>query len=561
MYNSSFNSSVKESDEVQKGFEANLHKWVEFVSYMRFHADAFFDLIAKSKEGKPFRLDLDQRVILRSLSRFISVYGVLPRGFGKSMLQVMAMFHSCIFWPDKQISLVAQNKESSAQIVQEKFNELMREFPILANEIEGKPNFSRDTVEIVFRSGSRITVLPQNQSAKGKRRHSILIDESNLLSNAIFSDAIEPIANVPRRLLGSGEIDPYELNGSITFFTTAGWKNSDEYHRNLKTLEDMENLRGKMVLGASWELACAFGRGETRSQLLSKKDTIPPTYFQNNYESRWCGSSEGALVSINKVMDLRTLAVPELESDKKSEYVLSMDVARSESNSNNQSSIAVLKLKRAKDGRIVKVQLVNLINIPNGLTFSAQTVILKRLKIKYNAIAVAIDANGLGVGLLDECLKDTIDPDTGESIGCWALVNATDFDNKETQFNDAEEILYAIKSQGINHDIIVNFIDIVESGKLQLLEKRQDKYYDNNDTDYVAQNVAPFIQTDFLLEEIANLKLKQLGSGRYTVERVTKRTDKDRFSALSYGLWIIKTELDEFNPQMDDSVTDYLLIN
>jgi hypothetical protein len=66
----------------------------------------------------------------------------------------------------------------------------------------------------------------------------------------------------------------------------------------------------------------------------------------------------------------------------------------------------------------------------------------------------------------------------------------------------------------------------------------------------MAENIAPFVQTDFLVEEISNLQLKPLSSGKLTVERVIKKYGKDRFSGLAYILWYIKTYED--NAYQDD---------
>lgn len=59
-------------------FQQNLDKWVEFVSWARWHPDLFLDLITPETGG--IRLDLDQRVFIRTLVRFVSVYAVFPRG-------------------------------------------------------------------------------------------------------------------------------------------------------------------------------------------------------------------------------------------------------------------------------------------------------------------------------------------------------------------------------------------------------------------------------------------------------------------------------------------------
>lgn len=253
------------------------------------------------------------------------------------------------------------------------------------------------------------------------------------------------------------------------------------------------------------------------------------------------GAVDNALVDINKVLQLRTLTKPELKSDGKSEYYVSMDVARSENSSNNQSSIAVLKVRRNKDNRVVNIKLVNIINLPHGLNFTAQAIEFKRVKNLYKARIAICDINGIGKGLSDMLMKEQIDPLTGESLGCWDTINTDEKPDDE----DAEKCLFGVQSQGINTDIIVNFIDMVEGGKLQLLVKHQDNNYDINDHEFIKNNVLPHVQTDLLIEEVSNLKLKHLSGGKLGIERIVRRVDKDRFSAVSYGLWYIMTHEDK----------------
>ena len=75
--------STKKNEVVTKtlsSFDENINKYIDFVSWSRWNPDLFFDLITPELGG--IRLDLDQRVFLRSMSRFISTYGVFPRGYG-----------------------------------------------------------------------------------------------------------------------------------------------------------------------------------------------------------------------------------------------------------------------------------------------------------------------------------------------------------------------------------------------------------------------------------------------------------------------------------------------
>jgi ribonucleoside-diphosphate reductase alpha chain len=101
---------------------------------------------------------------------------------------------------------------------------------------------------------------------------------------------------------------------------------------------------------------------------------------------------------------------------------------------------------------------------------------------------------------------------------------------------------------------------MIESQKLQLLQKNDNKDYDVNDADYIKSEVLPFIQTDLLLEEIANLKLKKLPSGKYSIEQVTKKINKDRYSAIAYGLWYIK-EFEDKQIDNDFDMSAYMFHN
>lgn len=556
IYNPAFQSSVnaKGNQEIDS-FTRNLDKYIDFISWARWNPDLFWDLITPDTGG--IRLDLDQRVFLRSIARFLSTYGVFPRGYGKTLLEILGMYHCAIFFPDIEIAMTAQTRENAAKLVDEKHREIIKFYPMIQNEII-KYSCSKDTVEVLFTSGGRIDVLANQQSTKGARRKRLNVEESAQLNNQLFQDVLEPVVNIPRRTIGRlGLVNPEELNGSINYFTTSWFRGTDEFERNLQMVDDMAELKGKIVLGSDWQLACEYGRGETRAQLLEKKDRLSPIFFALNYESKWVGASENALVDINKVIDLRILPKAELKNDHKDdEIVLSMDVARSQSDSNNQSSIAVLKIKRSKNMKIKFIQLVNLINLPNGLNFFGQTVELKRLKKIYNAKAVVVDGNGLGSAIIDEVCKETIDPVTGDNLGCWRTINT----DHEPEMSNSERIVYSLQSQGINSEIIINFIDMVESRKLQLLIKKQDSGYDLNDQNYIKNNIIPHMQTDLLVEEIANLKLKTLSNSRFTVEQVTKKINKDRFSAVAYGCYYIKNFEDKYRED-NTNASQFLLFS
>jgi ribonucleoside-diphosphate reductase alpha chain len=556
--NPDFNSPVKLDDKKGDSFQRNLNKWVEFVQWSKWFPDLWFDLITPEKGG--MRLDLDQRVFLRSMSRFMSTYAVFPRGFGKTMIELMSIYHTCIFFPDITIAMSAQTKDNAASISEEKHNEMLRFFPMLKNEIV-KASFSKDSVEVIFTSGGIYSVLANSQTSKGQRKRRLNIEEAALLNNELYKDALEPVANVPRRTIGKlSTVNPYELNGMINFLTTSGYRGSDEFIRILNMIDEMADLKGKIVLGASWELPCHFGRGETRSQILAKKDdpTTSSVTFSQNYESKWVGATDGALVSINKLLDLRSVSLATLTPRKNREYFIGADIARSQSSNNNKSAFVVIEIERHNNGKIKTATVCN-IHVPaNGTNFKDQAMLIKRLDKHYEGKVTTIDANGIGQGVLEELMKQTIDPLQNDPYESWDTINTDEI----PQDNVSPSKIFSLKAQGIQTDILTNFIDFVESGRLKLLVPSKMLTFPDkikNEKDIAAIKAAHY-QTDQLIDQIANLRLVTKSGGKLSVEQVARKTDKDIWAALAYILYYLKQYEDNKRDEEEVNFLDYLII-
>ena len=527
-------------------FGKNLPNYYDFISWARWYPDLFLDLMKPEKGG--IKLHLDQRIFLRSDVRFMSMYGTFSRGYAKTYNEVLAMVVVAILFPNIELALSAQTKENAADLLEAKWNEITKHYPLLLNELADKPKFSKGNAFIKFRNDSTIDAIANAQSTKGQRRRRLKIEESALLNNELFQDALEPVTEVPRLTIGKlGIVDPMELNQQIHFFTTAGFKGSDEYQRSVQMIDNMEQLKGQIVLGSNWQLPCWYGRGSSKSQILQKKKKSSVVAFAQNYEQEWVGCSDGALVNINRLMNCRSLNISNnaaLNNDE--EYYIGVDVARSQKTSNNQSSAVVGRVVRNSDkSRIISVDIVNIINIPNILNFTAQAVRVKQIQKRYNAKMVIVDGNGLGSGLIDELLKETIDPMTGENLGCWDTIN----DDNIPEIPYSPKILYNLKAQSCQNEIVTTFIDMVDSGKLRLLEKRIDSDFTDAEWDEFDDKIRPFAETDAFIEEAANLKLKHLSNGGVTIEKVVKKIDKDRVSAMIYMLWYIN----KFAKEIDSS--------
>ena len=450
------------------------------------------------------------------------------------------------------IALTAQTKENAAELLTEKWSELTLYYPWFLNEVV-KYKSSKNDVEILFKNGSSLTVLANAQTSKGKRRKRIYIEESALLNDELFQDALAPIVEVGRTTCGKlGIVDPTELNHQISFFSTSGYNGSTEHARVINMIKGMANLEGDIVCGAGWQLPCYYGRGSTKDVIIKRKRNSTPIFFDQNYNSVWTGNGDSAIVDIRKLLKSRVLEEAVIESEDREIY-MGVDVARSQDTSNNQTSIVILEVIRNNKQRIKHIDVVNLINISNAMSFTEQAIAIKRLKTQYNAKFCALDRNGLGVGLCDELRKEHKDPLSGEIYKCWKAINSDAMPDK----NDFELCLYEIVATATNNDIIVNFMNMFESGKIRLLVKKQNSDYSMQDNENIEQTKIPFVQTDFLVGEISNLKLKHMNNGKLSVEKVVKRMNKDRFSALAYGLYYIN-EFEDFEISDSDDFEEML---
>lgn len=455
--------------------------------------------------------------------------------------EVISMFIIAILYPGITMSLTAQTKANAAELLKDKYDDITRQYPLLKNEMY-KPRVAKDDFELNFVNGSRIDVLANSQTSKGQRRNRIQIEESALVDAETFDDALKPIVEIGRTTCGKlGIIDPLELNQQINFFTTSGFRGSDEWARSIQMYKDMLDCKGEIVIGAGWMLGCWMGRGSRKDQILKKKKQMSSVSFARNYEEKWVGAVDNQLVDIKSLLKTRTLTTPIMDNrDGSRDIILGVDVARSANTNNNKTIISVLEIHHANNGLIRQMDLVNMFLVSNQLNFTAQACFVKSVQIQYNAKVVVVDVNGLGNGLRDELLKPNVDVQTGDTYPAWDAING----DIRSEYKDAIEMVYALNSQGrdektggrINNSVIINFIGCVEGGKIRLLEERKDNEFDVTNIDEYMK-FAPYEQTNALVEEIANLKIKHLTNGEVTVERVLSKIDKDRYSSLAYALW------------------------
>ena len=404
------------------------------IAFWREYPDIFVEFLCGPDNKENFSLFFYQRLFLRAAMRHRYAYATFPRGYSKSFLSVLVLMLRCILYPNSHLFVTTGGKEQAAGILKDKADEICKLIPGIKNEIDwtrGATKSSKNMVEYKFKNGSKLDVMAAQQSTRGKRATGGLMEECILIDQTILNEVIIPTMNVDRRLSDGSRVEEEVTNKSQVYVTTAGWKNSSAYDKLIQILiQEIIDPAEAVVLGGSW-------RVPVMEKLLKKSfieelkldGTYNDNSFAREYESEWSGDAENAFFSAEKFDKYRVLLQPEYEysgrSNKTAFYVLGVDVGRLKCT----TEVCVFKVTPQLQGAALKT-LVNLYSY-EAEDFEQQAIHIKRLFYKYKARSVVIDANGLGIGLVDFMTKAQVDPESGDDLAPFGVEGGTNEDITE----------------------------------------------------------------------------------------------------------------------------------
>ena len=541
------------------------------VSFYREYPDYLIDAMLKNNEYKAgednpynpnnFHFYFYQRIFLRVVMRHRYVYATFPRAYSKSFLSMLVLMLRCILYPNSQLFVTTGGKEQAASITIAKIEELCRLIPPLNNEINwdrGVSKKSKDDVKYVFKNKSSIDILAARPSSRGQRRTGGLMEECVLIDGDILNEVIIPTTNVDRLLPDGSRHKEEVVNKSQIYITTAGWKNSFAYDKLVELLvQSIIDPDMVMVIGGTYETPVTEGLlDEDFVDQLKIQGTYNDESFDREYRSIWSGSVENAFFSAEKFDKHRVLLQPEYEysgrSSSSAYYVIGVDVGRI----GCTTEATIIKSTPQPQGSDLKT-LVNIYTY-EAEDFEVQAINLKKLYYKYKARILSIDANGLGVGLIDFMTKAQVDPETGDELPAFGVEGGTAEDTIDLYKNikgpEVEEnAMYLIKANApINTEAFSYTQTQMASGKVKFLIDEQQaksklmstKKGQSLNSDQRNEYLKPFVLTSILREQMLNLVEENEGVN-ILLKQSNRGIKKDKFSAFVYGLYYIKQEEDK----------------
>lgn len=522
----------------------------QVVSFWRAYPDLFIDYLCKLNPNNSFHFFFYQRLYLRAVMRHKYVYCVFPRAYSKSFLAVMCLMIKCILYPGCQIFVVSDGKQQSAAILTEKVQDVCNKIPALSREIK-KSSSTKDSAVYTFKNGSTLENIAASEKTRGRRFQSGLVEEAINIDQDILNTVVLPTMNVSRYV--NGVVDPDEpLNQSQIFVTTAGYKNSFSYNKLIEILcQSVARPDEAIILGGSWRTPVMEGLlNKNFVQDMKMAGTFNEAAFDREYESKWIGSVEGAFFDSNKFDKHRILQLAESEANGRnnanSYYVLGVDVGRI----GCTTEVIVMKVSPAQSGLDTK-QVVNIYSFEEE-HFGLQAIKIKRLFKKFNCRMAVIDANGLGIGLVDFLVQDQEDPDTGEILYNLGVYNDEDgmYDRFKTE-NTVRHAMYLMKATiSINSELYAYTQNQLATGKLIFLideNMAKNKLLDMTKSRKMSQSqrsdyLQPYIMTSILREQMLNL-VEERDGALIVLKQSSRTIKKDKFSALIYALsWPMSQE-------------------
>lgn len=542
--------------------DSNIELFTKYLNLWILYPDILLDAIQDPEDAKHWHLQPFQRIELRASMRYRYQFWTATRATSKSFSAYLGGMIKCILLPGSNVFIASDVKGTVIKTAEAKFEEFFRHWPMLRNELKTRVDDgetgqkkSGNYYELHFKNGSNLTVVAKDTS-RGLRATAGILEEAATISEEDYNEVLLPQMNVPRREV-DGSLNPEEPVSTQTFITTAREKTVFMYGKLIEcAVHAVLEPDSYFVWGLSYEVPLHYGIINKQMMMDQRNSsTMSEESFSRESLSIWTGNNKDAWLDSRRLNKYRKLLkcekkAQENPTNKDTYYIISCDVARYSAN----TAIMVFKVLPGAERHQKNVVYTEVIHGANYITGQAPR--LKKLIQLFNPREIVIDGNGPGIGLLDAMALPSFDEKTGEQFPAYFVFNndhhlppemKKETEKPQPRFN---AIIYDIKAGSANDDEIhSNFFAQINNGSVAFLANERvvkEKLLATKKGQKMSLYdrrvyLMPYEMTSRLMDELNNLRLKPTGiQNQFKVERITTSIEKDRFSALEYGLYRIK---------------------
>lgn len=506
------------------------------VSYYRQYPDVF------CSEYLGINLNDYQRFLMRSFFRYSYSCWCLSRGTGKTWLSTLCLAVYCILYPGTKCGIISPAFRQGKLAISEKFHdELCEMSPALAAEVE---NYvcSTQKARIDFFNGSFIEAFPLgNDGAKirGARLHIVLVDEAAYVPEELINKVVKPMLVVRRGYKVGKSNDDYESN-KVLMTSTANYRFNHLYKIFKEHTAEMAKPGNTQYFAINMNYKVGLNAGLFDENIIEQqRATMTDEEFTMEYECRFPRLVEGAFIDYKLLMKCADLNHIETKGVGNFDYIMSIDVARSEGKDN--TIIYVFKLHWFSQH--VEADLVYIRSL-NGMEFGKQAENVREVLRRFpGVVKIYMDTMTIGTALSDELAKDYFCAEDQK----WypPLIDMND----ETAMNRIDTthgvpIIYGLKPCAeLNHRFGFAVKIFIEKNWLHMYPLKADE-----NRDLLNDESKLLVESEAARMEIMNIETKGTTGG--WMQFRTKSNRKDRWSAMGMGLYGIQLLADEkFNKE------------
>lgn len=514
------------------------------------------------------RLLLFQKILLVMMMWSTTFVFIASRGIGKSFLSAIYCVIRCILYPGTRICIVSGTRGQAINVLEKITQELMPKSDELRAEIK-EVKINGTDAKIVFNNTSVIKVVTASDTARGNRCNVLILDEFRLISKEIINTVLKQFLTYHRmpeysELSDRERREEYNKEKNLTMYlSSAFWKDHWSYQRCTDTAKGMINPnRHQFICAFPYQLPISEGilDPEVVEDMMSESD-FSEIKFSMEMEALFYGSSDGAFFDFESMSRNRKIKYPWLPEELSSRLnsskalsippkekgeirVLSADIAlmSSKKHDNDATAIWISSSVRSKSGRYVTNFMYG--DNDEGKRTEDEAFKIRRLFDEYDCDMIALDTNGLGLGVYDALSRDIMDPDTGDFYPALSCYNDSEMASRCT-VPGAQKAIWSIKAGAqFNSDCAFMVREGFRSGRIRLLQTEYDsesalkelKGFSSLPPIVRTKFQLPYINTTLMIDETTKLLYEKVGDKIRLHERSGMR--KDRYSSISYNYYV-----------------------
>lgn len=532
------------------------------------------------------KLKTFQKILITMMFWSTTFVLIACRGLGKTFISSVYCVIRCILYPGTKVCIASGTRGQAVNVLEKIILELKPISPELRAEIDEKNSKINGTnAQIVFKNTSVIKVVTASDSSRGNRCNVLLLDEYRLISKDTIDTVLRKfltLRRMPRyeELTDEQRKAEYSKEKNLTLYlSSAYWKDHWSYLKCVDTFKVMlDDTRKQFVCGFPYQLSIEEGLldPEAVADEMSESD-FSDVKWSMEMCAEFYGSDDDAFFDFSSISKNRKIKYPMLPSSLSSNVssnqlnipqkqngeirILSADIAlmSSKKNNNDATAIFINQMLPTKAGRYTS----NIIypETCEGLHTEKQALIIRRLFDEYKCDYIALDTNGIGLGVFDCLARDIVDSDTGEVYPALSCYNNSEMASRCTVVG-AERVIWSIKaSAAFNSDCAFMLREAFKSGRIRLLCTEYDaeeylsevKGYSTLSPSEKMKLLLPYINTTLLVDELTKLQHEESGGKVKVFEKTGMR--KDRYSSLAYNYYVATQIENKMSKKASTSIT------